>query len=426
MRPQQDGSVMTIEREITAAPPLQAHVGTVPIAAGEAGAVTTPLRDEAEWRAQFAGLRVAIVHYWLVGPGGGENVVKTMLRIFPQAVVHTLVADPDYSRTIVPDDRLRTSFLQKIPGAARFHRSLLPVAPMALENLDLDGYDLIISSESGPAKGIMPPLNAVHVCYCHSPMRYLWDQYHHYRRDASALKRLVLSITVPRLRLWDVGSALRVDRFVANSRYVASRIARYYRRPAEVIYPPVEVDDFATSPEIDDYYLITGRHVSYKRVDLAIAACNRLGRRLVITGKGPETAALRKLAGPTIEFVGQCSFAELKRYYARARAFLMPGEEDFGIAPVEAMASGRPVIAYASGGATETVVPGLSGLHFAEQSVDSLVAAIETFERDEAGFDQAAIRTHALSFSRERFLDSFARFVAAALAARGTAAGTFR
>jgi glycosyltransferase involved in cell wall biosynthesis len=257
-------------------------------------------------------------------------------------------------------------------------------------------------------------------------MRYLWDQYHHYRRDASALKRLVLSITVPRLRLWDVGSALRVDRFVANSRYVASRIARYYRRPAEVIYPPVEVDDFVTSPEVDDYYLITGRHVSYKRIDLAIAACNRLGRRLVITGKGPETAALRKRAGPTVEFVGQCSFAELKRYYARARAFLMPGEEDFGIAPVEAMASGRPVIAYASGGATETVVPGLSGLHFAEQSVDSLVAAIEAFERDEASLDPAAIRTHALSFSRERFLDSFAGFVAAALAARGTAAGTFR
>lgn len=368
-------------------------------------------RTEDELRAHFAGLRVAIVHYWLVGPGGGENVVKTMLRIFPQADVHTLVEQADYSKTVVARERLRTSFLQKLPGAAKMHRSLLPLAPFALENMNLDGYDLIISSESGPAKGIMPPLNAVHVCYCHSPMRYIWDQYHHYRDSSSALKRWVLSLFVSRLRQWDVLSAMRVDRFAANSRYVASRIAKYYRRPADVIYPPVEVQDFGPDGAVEDYYLITGRHVSYKRIDLAIEACNRLGRRLIVTGSGPDTAALRKLAGPTVEFVGQCSFTDLKRYYARARAFLMPGEEDFGIAPVEAMASGRPVIAFASGGATETVIPHLSGLHFDQQTPEALMAAIEEFEATETSFDTEAIRHHAQAFSRERFLNQFATFV---------------
>ncbi|MFA5967677.1 MAG: glycosyltransferase [Sphingomonas sp.] len=383
-------------------------------------------RGEPELRACFAGLRVAIVHYWLVGPGGGENVVKTMLRIFPQANVYTMVERPEFSETIVPRERLHTSFLQRIPGAARMHRSLLPLAPIALENLNLDNYDLIISSESGPAKGIMPPLKAVHVCYCHSPMRYIWDQYHHYRDGASFVKRLVLSLTIPRLRLWDVGTALRVDRFMANSKHVATRIERYYRRQAEVIYPPVEVHDFGISDEVDDYYLVTGRHVSYKRIDLAIEACNRLGRRLVITGNGPETAALRKIAGPTIEFVGQCSFDDLKRYYARARAFLMPGEEDFGIAPVEAMASGRPVIAFASGGAMETVIPAVSGLHFDEQTVDSLVDAMTAFEANAASFDPEAIRAHALTFSSERFLDQFAHALEDALAEGGAPLRTYR
>lgn len=382
-------------------------------------ALATPLPavSEQDLANRFAGLKVAIVHYWLVGPGGGENVVKTMLRIFPDAHVHTLVAKYDYSDTVVERRNLRTSLLQKIPGAAKVHRGLLPVASLALENIDLSGYDLIISSESGPAKGILPPLDALHICYCHSPMRYVWDQYHHYRSEAGWLQRLVLSLTIARLRIWDSSNAQRVDRFVANSAHIAKRIAKYYRRPAEVIHPPVEVFDFEPAESHDDFYLVTGRHVSYKRIDLAIEACNRLGRPLVITGTGPDTDKLRKLAGPTVRFVGQCSFADLKRYYAQARAFLMPGEEDFGIAPVEAMASGRPVLALASGGAVETVIPGLSGLTFAEQTVDSVVDAIERFEAAEAQFDPAAIRLHALRFSRERFLLQFADFVEDALAA---------
>jgi glycosyltransferase involved in cell wall biosynthesis len=351
-----------------------------------------------------------------VGPGGGENVVKTMLRLFPQAHVHTIVARPDFARTIISNDRLHTSMLQRVPGAARVHRALLPFASYALENMDLSEYDLIISSESGPAKGILPPLRALHVCYCHSPMRYIWDQYHDYRRSAGWLQRLVMSVMIPKLRMWDVSNSMRVDRFVANSAHVARRISKYYRREAKVIYPPVEVLDFVPAGSVEDFYLITGRHVGYKRIDLAIEACNRLGRKLVITGQGPETAALRKLAGPTVSFVGQCSFADLKRYYASARAFLMPGEEDFGIAPVEAMASGRPVLAYAGGGAVETVIPGLSGLHFAEQTADSLVAAILAFEARESEFSPGAIRGHALKFSTERFLRQFADFVGEGLA----------
>lgn len=367
--------------------------------------------------ADFAGRKVAIVHYWLVGSGGGENVVQAMLELFPQADIFTLIHKPEYSATIVPPTRLRVSMLQRIPFAARLHRALLPLMPMALENMDLSGYDLIVSSESGPAKGIVPPLGAVHICYCHSPMRYIWDQYHQYRSSAGMLAKLVLTLSITRLRLSDQASSARVDRFVSNSHYVASRIGRYYRRDATVIYPPVEVDQFAPADTHDDYYLVTGRHVSYKRIDLAIAACNQLGRRLVITGTGPETERLKKLAGPTIEFVGRCGFDELKRHYARARAFLMPGEEDFGIAPVEAMASGRPVIAYGSGGAVETVIPGLSGLHFAEQSSDALVDAIRRFEAAEPSFDPVAIRRHAERFGRGRFLREFGAFVAEQLAA---------
>lgn len=355
--------------------------------------------------------RVAIVHYWLVGSGGGENVVKAMLELFPHADVFTLVEKPDFSRTIVPRERLRSSFLQRIPGATRFYRALLPLMPAALENFDLRGYDLIISSESGPAKGILPPLGAVHICYCHSPMRYLWDQYHEYKASAGWMQRLVLSLCITRLRLWDQASSARVDQFVANSRYVASRINRYYRRHAKVIYPPVDVAEFSISTVRRDYYLITGRHVSYKRIDLAIRACNALGRNLIITGDGPETRRLRSIAGATISFVGRCSFDELKRYYAEANAFLMPGEEDFGIAPVEAMASGRPVIAFASGGATETVVDQKTGIFFNEQSAESLKDGILAYEARADTFDPDAIRAHALSFAKSRFMSEFSNFV---------------
>jgi len=356
-------------------------------------------------------LRIAIVHYWLISEAGGENVIKALLALYPHADVFTLIYDEQVARRVIGERRLVGSYLQRVPFARKMHRKLLLLMPNALENLDLSGYDLIISSESGPAKGILPPLSATHVCYCHSPMRYIWDQFWEYRRDAGFLARTMVSASVARLRQWDQASASRVDAFVANSSHVATRIARYYRRDAKVIHPPVETDSFAISDEVEDYYVITGRHVSYKRIDVAIRACQQLGRRLLITGQGPDTEMLKRLAGPGIEFLGHCSFAELKRVVARARAFLMPGEEDFGIAPVEAMASGRPVIALGRGGALDTVVDGHNGVLFTEASIEGLVEAIQRFERLEHIFDPQAIRAHAESFSRTRFAETFAAFV---------------
>lgn len=355
--------------------------------------------------------RVAIVHYWLVGVAGGEQVVRSLLNIYPQADVFTLIADAEVARRIAGDRPVHTSYLQKIPGARKMHRKLLPLMPGALENLDLSGYDLILSSESGPAKGVLVPLGAKHVCYCHTPMRYIWDQFPDYRRDSGPVVRWMMSAFIARLRMWDFLSAARVDAFVANSHHVAQRIAQYYRRDAAVIAPPVDVDEFQIADAVEDYYLITGRHVGYKRIDLAIDACERLGRRLVITGTGPDTEALKRRAGKHTMFVGQCSFAELKRHYARARAFLMPGEEDFGIAPVEAMASGRPVLAFAKGGALDTVIDGATGILFAEQSAEALADAILRFERMEHGFAPQAIRAHACAFSRARFEREFKDFV---------------
>ncbi|NIJ08073.1 glycosyltransferase involved in cell wall biosynthesis [Sphingomonas vulcanisoli] len=356
--------------------------------------------------------RVALIHYWLVGEAGGEKVVSEILRLFPQADVFTLIHDPAVSAKIAPGHKVTTSFLQKLPGVGRYYRKLLPLMPMAIESLDLRGYDLILSSESGPAKGVIAPIGALHVCYCHSPMRYLWDQAHEYAAESGRLTRWMMTFFGPRLRMWDYTSAQRVDAFVANSSHISRRIAAYYRRPSTVIHPPVDVDAFATSgAAAEDFYLIGGRHVGYKRIDLAIAAANARGRRLIITGEGPETARLRKLAGPTVEFRGQVPRAELAWLYANCRAFLMPGEEDFGITPIEAMAAGRPVIAYARGGALDSVIPGLSGLLFEDQSAEGLNAAIERLEAQPDQFDSARIRAHAEGFSAARFRDAYSALV---------------
>lgn len=364
-------------------------------------------------RPSLSDARVALVHYWLVGDAGGEKVVREILEIFPNADIFTLVHDPAVSPSLVGGRRVHASWLQGLPGAAKHYRKLLPLMPMALEALDLSGYDLVISSESGPAKGIIPPLDALHICYCHSPMRYLWDQAHEYRAEAGRLTRGLMTLFGPSLRQWDYVSAQRVDAFVANSHHIRKRIRRYWNRDAAVIHPPVDIDAFGLSEGIGDFYLISGRHVGYKRIDMAIAAANASGRRLVITGTGPETARLRKLAGPTVEFRGRVDRDELVRLYATCRAFLMPGEEDFGITPIEAMASGRPVVAYGRGGALDSVVPDLSGILFGEQTAEALNAALDQLETNIARFDPMRIRAHAGSFSTERFRKDFGAFVAA-------------
>ena len=349
-------------------------------------------------------MRVAIVHYWLVGMRGGEKVLEELCLMYPQADIFTHVHDPARTSALINSHRITTTYIARLPFARKLYTKYLLLMPSALDGLDLTGYDLVISSESGPAKGIITHPNALHICYCHSPMRYIWDQYHIYRAGAGRLTQLIMSLTFPMLRTWDVTSAAQVDRFVANSSFVARRIAKAYRREAEIIFPPVDLDAFAIAPEpAGDFYLYLGQLVPYKRADLAVAACTRLGRRLIVVGTGPETEALRVGAGPTIEFRGWASNEEIKSLYQNCRALLFPGEEDFGIVPLEAMASGRPVIAYGSGGALDTVVEGVTGTFFQRPTEDALVAAIERFETIESHFDPQAIRQHARGFGRDTF-----------------------
>ncbi|NLS00455.1 glycosyltransferase family 4 protein [Rhizobium sp. P38BS-XIX] len=348
-------------------------------------------------------MRVAIVHYWLVSMRGGEKVVEALCDMYPDADIFTLVYDESRVSEKIRKHKVFTSFLQRIPGAIRGYQSLLPLMPFALESFDLSRYDLIISSESGPAKGIIPPPQATHVCYCHSPMRYLWDHYHFYRSHAGLASRLMLPMLAPLLRTWDVNTSLRVDRFVANSHHVCDRIGKYYRRPATVLYPPVNVDDFTPSASREDFYLCAGQLVPYKRVDLAVQAFTRMNRNLVVIGEGKELDGLKRIAGPTITFLGRAPFSVLKEKLASCRALIFPGEEDFGIVPVEAMASGRPVIAYGSGGALETVVPDISGVLFEEQTVDALIEAVLGFEAIEHRFQPDTLQSHAQKFSLHKF-----------------------
>jgi glycosyltransferase involved in cell wall biosynthesis len=356
-------------------------------------------------------MKVAIIHYWLVGMRGGEKVIETLCDLYPQADIFTHVYAPDMISEKIRKHKITCSFISSLPRAEKMYKTYLPLMPMALEHLDLRGYDLIISSESGPAKGVLAPANAVHVCYCHTPMRYIWNMYHDYRHGAGRLTKAMMPIFSHYLRMWDVSSAHRVDSFVANSATVAARIRRYYGVAAEVIYPPVDVGAFhvAKPAEIGDFYLMAGELVSYKRPDLAVKAFNQLGSKLIVIGGGDMLDELRRMAGPTVEILGQQPFSVLKDHYARCQALVFPGEEDFGMVPVEAMASGRPVIAFGRGGAMETVVDGETGLFFEEQSVEAIVAAIKRFEYFTV--DSTKISDHAGRFSSDHFLRKFKHHV---------------
>ena len=354
---------------------------------------------------RFAAMRVALVHYWLTAHRGGEKVLEALCALFPQAVIFTHVCDRAKLSPLLARHEIRQSFIHRLPFAKRHYRRYLPFMPLALEELDMRGFDLIISSESGPAKGIVVPARTPHLCYCHSPMRYLWDMYHDYRERSGALTRLLMSPVFHRLRQWDALSALRVDRFVANSRNVAARIGRIYRREAQVVYPPVDVDFFAqgAGAEQRGHYLFFGQLEAYKRADLAVDACTRAGLPLVVLGEGREKKRLQAMAGPSVHFAGRQPAESVRRWLHGARALLFPGEEDFGIVPVEAMAAGCPVIAYGAGGALESVQDEESGLFFHEQNTASLLEAIERFERLEKHLDPAALLRRARTFGPECF-----------------------
>ena len=363
-------------------------------------------------------MKVAIVHYWLVAMRGGEKVVEQLCASYPDADVFTHVFD---EKKISPAIRSRikgTTFIAKLPFASRFYKLYLPLMPWALEQIDLKGYDLVISSESGPAKGVLVPADALHVCYCHSPMRYIWEMYHEYAAQASWTKRWGLRILAHYLRMHDVTSSARVDLFVANSACVARRIKRCYNRDAEVVFPPVDTDTYQANDgdAVGDFYLMIGELVAYKRFDLGIEAARTLGRKLVIVGSGEQQTVLSRMAGPDVILLGSQSTADLRRLYATCRALIFPGEEDFGIVPIEAMASGRPVIAYGRGGAVETVKDNVSGLFFESQTVPALCEAMLRFEARR--WDPVAIRAHAQGFAAKHFRRKMRSLVAQALADR--------
>jgi glycosyltransferase involved in cell wall biosynthesis len=350
-------------------------------------------------------MRCAIVHYWLLGMRGGEKVVEALCRLYPQADIFTLFYDPESVSPLIRSHRVTASFLNPF---RKHYRSLLPVMPMALEHLDLRDYDLIISSESGPAKGIISSSRARHVCYCHSPMRYLWDLYPEYLHEwtHAAWKRALMVSLSSYLRLWDYASASRVDKFVANSINVQKRIWRSYRRKSDVVYPPVAVETFYHCPA-DDYYLIVSELVPYKRIEHAVQCFSRTGRPLKIVGDGPEYKRLRKLPGTNIEFCGRVSPAELRDLYARCRALVQPGEEDFGIVAVEAIASGKPVIGLGRGGVLESVPTAdpHAGFFYDDPGEANLEEAILRFERQESSIRSYELQTAALRFSEERFAE---------------------
>lgn len=350
-------------------------------------------------------MKVAIIHYWLFQMRGGEKVILELCKMFPNAVIFTHVYDPTNLPEEITRHEIRQTFISKLPGAKKYYQKYLPLMPLALEQLDMREFDLIISSESGPAKGIIPNPDAKHICYCHSPMRYIWDHYHTYRERSGRLTRLMMPLLSSKLRMWDVTNSARVDKFVANSNHVSNRIEKYYRRDAEVIFPPVDTDEFSPieADELEDYYLLAGELVSYKRPDLAIDAFNENGKKLVVIGEGPERKQLEKRAKGNISFIGKVPFEELKSHFAKCKALIFPGEEDFGIIPVEVMASGRPVIAYARGGALDTVLDGITGVYFNEQTQGALNGAILNFESVEDKITVKNCCDQADKFSIENF-----------------------
>ncbi len=361
-----------------------------------------------------SGVRIAIVHHWFVTKGGGERVAECIASLFPQAEIFTLVAAPEGIPQGLRERAMHTSFLQRIPMGASHHRHMMPFYAWATESLDLRGFDLVISSDSGPVKGVRVDERAVHICYCHSPMRYLYDGYEAYREQMGALVRAAFTATAGRLRRWDERAAGRVTYFVANSRYVAGRIERVYGREAAVIHPPIDLERARLAKQTGEHYLCAGRLVGYKQTEVLMEACRRLGRKLRIAGAGPEEARLRRMAGPNVRFLGALPDEELWQQYAECRALLFAADEDFGMVPLEAQACGRPVVCYGAGGSLETVRSegeGLTGVYFGEQTIESAMDGIRRFEAREAEFSPRVTQAWAAGFATPVFLRAMREFV---------------
>jgi len=359
-------------------------------------------------------MKIALVHDYLVQYGGAERVLEAFCEVFPRAPIYTMVYDEKLTNGAFKERKIHTSFLQKIPLISSHHRAYPLLMPLAIESFDFSGYDVVLSDSNSYAKGIITGTDTLHISYCHTPMRYAWDNCHRYMNefDYSRTTKKLLPFAVSYLRLWDKVSADRPDQYLANSDFVAGRIKKYYHRDAEVIHPPVNFQNFHIADKTEDYYLMVGRALSYKRFDIVIEAFNKLELPLKIIGKGPEMEKLKELAKSNIEFLGYLSDRETAGYYARCKAFIFPSEEDFGITPLEAMSSGRPVIAYRGGGAMETVVENVTGVFFDRQDYATIIETIKRFDVDR--FVPATIRDHARKFSKEVFEDKIKKTVEAA------------
>ncbi len=355
-------------------------------------------------------MKIAVVHDYFTQMGGAEKVADELFRALPGASLLSCVAFRECLPDALREVDIATSWLQRAPGIAKYYRLYFLLYPFAVRSLDLSGYELIVSSSSGYAKGIRTRRDAMHVCYCHTPMRWVWDIDKYSERESmSASVKAVLPQLVSWLRRWDEAASRQPDHFIANSRTVAQRIKAVYQRKAEIIYPPIDLNRFQMSQEEGDHYLILSRLVSYKRLDLAIKACSRLNRKLLVVGAGPHRAALEAEAGPSVTFCGRLSDAEVNYQVARCRALLFPGEEDFGMAPLEVAAAGKPCIAYRGGGATETIVEGVTGVFFDVQDVDSLAEAILRFECQ--SWSGLELRRHSEGFGVDVFQERIRSFL---------------
>jgi glycosyltransferase involved in cell wall biosynthesis len=375
-------------------------------------------------------MRVAIVHHWFISLAGGERVVDTIASIFPSADVFTLFLDNQKLPPALQNRKITTSFLDKTPVARSAHRHFLPFYPLAVEMLDLSGYDLVITSDSGPMKGVLTDPESTHICYCHSPMRYVWDGHSAYLRSMSPLIKIIFGLASHYVRNWDYSAAQRVDHFIANSNYVAGRIRKYYRRESTIIHPPIDTSRSFLADKHEDYYLAVGRLVSYKRTDILIEACCKLGRKLLIVGDGPEMKRLKKHSSKNVEFLGEVDESQLRNIYARCRALLFAADEDFGMVSLEAQSYGRPVIAFGKGGSLETVIGqftpireqtaeeygAITGVFFQKQAADSLTEAILSFESSEEMFLPRHIQSHARKFDTSIFVDRMRTYINCAMA----------
>lgn len=350
--------------------------------------------------------KVAIVHYWLVNMRGGEKALEALLEMYPEADIFTNVYDEKSISEKIKSHKIFTTYVNKLPFAKKFYQKYMPLMPNALKELDLSQYDLVISSESGPAKGVVVSPNAYHLCYCHTPMRYCWDMYHEYFAKSGFLTKFFMKRLIPHLRQWDISSSNLVDRFVTNSNYVSKRINRYYNRPADVVFGPTDIEKFMkVERNPGDFYLFFGQLVDYKRVDLAIEACLQSGRKLVVAGEGNKKIRKKYSRHPEIQFLGRVSDEKLLELFATTRALIFPGVEDLGLVPIEANAAGVPVIAYNDGGATDTIKDGHTGLLFTEQTVEDLIGALDLFESlpPDTFSDRRVFTENVKQFSKEEF-----------------------